>query len=72
MQVQDALRYAGGRVTDLAEFMGVSTQVVGNWVARGAISPAGQWELEYLTGGALRAAKRPFLVAKRAALAKKK
>ena len=71
MTLQEALRWAGGRNIDLAAQLGVSGQVVANWVARGEIPPLPQWELEYVSCGKLRAAKRPNIVAQRAANVRK-
>jgi len=69
MTIDQALKYAGGRQTHLAALLGVTGQVVNQWVKRGAISPLAQYELEYVSHGYLKADKRPHIVAMKRKLA---
>jgi hypothetical protein len=47
-----------GSQTELAKALGVSRQVVHNWVKRGRVSLEGQLELQHLTGGKIRVERR--------------
>lgn len=49
-QLMKVIEWAGSQKT-LARFLGVSTQVVSNWVSRGRISATAAAKLEEKTGG---------------------